>query len=76
MQNFKLNCLYELKPSGAVVSVRFYPQTPQGGLYNFQDFNKSPLGDLGVKYRKLAFSIASETEELLILNHQLLNFKF
>jgi hypothetical protein len=26
----------------------FYPQTPQGGLYNILDFNKSPLGDLGV----------------------------
>ena len=25
-----------------------YPQTPQGGLYNLLDFNKSPLGDLGV----------------------------
>jgi hypothetical protein len=33
---------------GAVEKVRFYPQTPQGGLYNLLDFNKSPLGDLGV----------------------------
>jgi hypothetical protein len=32
----------------AVEKIRFYPQTPQGGLYNLLDFNKSPLGDLGV----------------------------
>jgi len=33
---------------GAVEKVRFYPPTPQGGLYNLLDLNKSPLGDLGV----------------------------
>jgi hypothetical protein len=32
----------------AVEKVCFYPQTPQGGLHNLLDFNKSPLGDLGV----------------------------
>jgi len=34
----------------AVEKARFYPQTPQGGLDNLLDFNKSPLGDLGVVY--------------------------
>jgi len=29
---------------GVVEKVRFYPQTPQGGLYNLLDFKKSPLG--------------------------------
>ena len=31
-----------------VPEVDFYPQTPRGGLHNLLDFNKSPLGDLGV----------------------------
>ena len=26
----------------------YYPQIPQAGLYNLLDFDKSPLGDLGV----------------------------
>jgi len=30
----------------------------QGGLYNLLDFNKSPLGDLGVSFRKSTFSTA------------------
>jgi hypothetical protein len=34
----------------------FYPQPPQGGHYSILDFNKSPLGDLGVKYRKWNYS--------------------
>jgi hypothetical protein len=29
---------------GGVEKVRFYPQTPQGGLYNLLEFNKSPWG--------------------------------
>jgi len=33
---------------GLVEKVRFYPPTPQGGLYKLLVFNKSPLGDLGV----------------------------
>jgi len=28
---------------------RFYPPTPQGGLYQSSYLNKSPLGDLGVE---------------------------
>ncbi len=35
--------MHYILPSGAVSKVRFYPQTPQGGLYNLLDFNKSPL---------------------------------
>jgi len=46
----------DLPPNGGVEKVRFYPQTPQGGLYNLLDFNKSPLGDLGVNMRRLALS--------------------
>jgi len=45
---------------GAVEKVRFYPQTPQGGLYNLLDLNKSPLGDLGVNMRRLVFSTPSQ----------------
>jgi len=32
-----------------VEKVRLHPQTPQGGLSKSLDFNKSPLGDLGVE---------------------------
>jgi len=33
---------------GVLKKIVFYPQTPQGGLSKSLDFNKSPLGDLGV----------------------------
>jgi len=36
---------------------QFNPQTPQGGLSNLLIFNKSPLGDLGVKTRKKDYQI-------------------
>jgi hypothetical protein len=55
----KINC----KKFGAVEKVRFYPQTPQGGLSKLLYFNKSPLGvpiaiGIGVSQRKLTFSTA------------------
>jgi hypothetical protein len=37
----------------------FYPQTPQGGLFNSTHFFKSPLGDLGVDIKRSAFLTAS-----------------
>jgi hypothetical protein len=55
---------------GAVEKVRFYPQTPHGGLSKLMDFNKSPLGvpiapdsyrdGIGVSQRKSAFSTPPE----------------
>jgi len=35
--------------------VGFYPPSPQGGLYKLLYFNKSPLGDLGVKKQNRGF---------------------
>jgi len=40
---------------GAVEKVLFYPPTPQGGLTKLLDFNKSPLGDLGVSTKREDF---------------------
>ena len=51
---------------GAVEKVLFYPHTPQGGLAKLLDFNKSPLGDLGVATkRKDFFNIPNDTLKYL-----------
>ena len=62
---------------GAVEKVRFYPQTPQGGLSKLLDFNKSPLGvpiapdsyrdGIGVSQRKLTFSTPPAFYKLKII---------
>jgi len=51
----------------AVEKVGFYPQTPQGGLSKSLDFNKSPLGDLGVSQKKLTFSTPHTLTEPQVL---------
>jgi hypothetical protein len=57
------NLIAENSARGAVEKVRLHPQTPQGGLSKSLDFNKSPLGDLGVARRKLTFSTPSLTTD-------------
>jgi hypothetical protein len=44
---------------GGVEKAIFHPQTPHGGLSNFQKINKSPLGDLGVRTMRRTFSITA-----------------
>jgi hypothetical protein len=43
---------------GAVSKVIFNPQTPQGGLYKSLILKKSPLGDLGVDFKRQTFETA------------------